>query len=330
MTDTNRTTPSLAKQLLGSPRMWQMLSAGRGALVRVLPPVLRRMLYRAVDAVPPLARVRNAHRLRYRMRTTLGYEPDFRHPRTFNERVACKILYDRNPLIPLTIDKVAVREYVAAKVGPEILIPLLGVWDQAADVPWDELPDRFALKGCHGWQMNLLVHDKARTDRDATLRLAERWLSENHYEATGEWGYRHVRPRLLAEALLTGDRPSGIPEDFKFFVFHGKPYVFEVHFDRGTDSHSVVFYDAADLRPLPSFGGYWCGELPGPLPPATRDLVGIAARLGADFDFVRVDLYLAEERAWFGELTHYPASACDQFASLEQDRLLGDMWAGKA
>lgn len=304
--------------------------AAFGILRRATPPALLRGAHQVADLVPPLRRLRQARRLRHRMQAALGYMPDLNRPQTFNERVAHKILHDRNPLIPLTTDKVAVRDYVAARVGPDLLLPQFGVWDRAADIPWEELPDRFALKASHGWQMNLLVRDKAATNRGEALRTADRWLQESHFEHTGEWGYQGIRPRLLAEMLIEGERPSSVPEDFKFYVFRGQPRLLEVHVDRGTTDYGFLFYAPDDLRQLPSFGGSWQGDSPYRLPPATRELVDIAARLGADFEFVRVDLYMAAGRAWFGELTHYPASACVRVAGIEQDRLLGDIWAGKA
>ncbi len=281
------------------------------------------------DAFPPLARLRQARRLRHQIRSVFGYEPNLHHPRTFNERVAHKILYDRDPLIPLTTDKVAVRDYVAAKAGTEILLPQFGVWDRAEDIPWDALPNSFALKGSHGWQMNLLVHDKSALDRAAATRQATRWLSESHFDRCGEWGYRGIRPRLLAEQLLVGDRPSRIPEDFKIFVFGGQPRLLEVHFDRGTDDYGFLIYDARELCPLPSMGGTWRGAAPYVLPPEAPELADVAARLGADFEFVRVDLYLSQGKVWFGELTHYPANACARYAGFEQDLFVGDIWAGK-
>ncbi len=57
--------------------------------------------------------------------------------------------------------------------------------------------------------------------------------------------------------------------------------------------------------------------------------VGVAPRLGTDFDFVRVDLYLSQGKLWFGELTHYPANACARYAGFEQDLLVDHIWAGK-
>jgi hypothetical protein len=67
---------------------------------------------------------------------------------------------------------------------------------------------------------------------------------------------------------------------------------------------------------------------------AARDRIGArpvsqtvrSQTLGADFDFARIDLYLARGRAWFGEITHYEGSACVPFAQPEYDRIIGDMW----
>jgi hypothetical protein len=319
----------LRTQQLGSGNVPTDFNALLDGVRNTAPPVLVRGLQRIADAVPPLARLRQARRLRHQIRSMLGYEPNLRNPRTFNERVAHKILYDRDPLIPLTTDKVAVRDYVAARVGKELLLPQFGVWDRAEDIPWDVLPDSFALKGSHGWQMNLLVHDKSALDLVAATRQAARWLSESHFERTGEWGYRDIRPRLFAEQLLVSDRHSRVPEDFKIFVFNGQPRLLEVHFDRGTDDYGFLIYDARELRPLPSLGGTWRGAAPHVLPPEAPDLVEVAARLGADFEFVRADLYLSKGKVWFGELTHYPANACARYAGFEQDLLVGDIWAGK-
>jgi hypothetical protein len=282
--------------------------------------------HRLAPTLPPLERAMIAHQLRRRMRAELGYDPDLRHPRTFNERVAHRMLHDHDPRIPVTTDKLSARDYVAARLGPELLVPLYGAWDRAADVPWDALPDRFALKASHGWQMNLLVRDKAAVDRARALREADAWLHRSHYEQTGEWGYRDLRPRLLAEALLEGDR-GGPPEDFKFYVFGGQPRLLEVHLGRGTADYGFLFFDPHDLRPLPEVGGTWHGAAPYTPPQAARALAPLAARLGADFAFARVDLYLVGGRPWFGELTHYPASGCIRVASVEQDLWLGKLWA---
>jgi hypothetical protein len=283
---------------------------------------LRRVLLRVVQAVPPLRRLWEARRLRRRMRAALGYDPDLRRPQTFNEKVAWRILYDRNPLIALTTDKLAVRRYVAAKVSPDILVPLLGTWDRAEDIDWNALPSRFVLKASHGWSMNLLVHDKAAIDRESALATAAGWLRHSHAAATGEWGYRNIQPRLLAETMLL-DEFGEIPADLKFYVFNGRMQLLRVHTGR-FDNHRITFFDRA-MQPLPVNQIYAADPdwLP---PPEINEAAGLAERLGADFDFARVDLYVARGRIWFGEITHYDGNATVAYVPRSYDRIIGDMW----
>jgi hypothetical protein len=296
--------------------------AGSGLTAGRLPGLLRQVAERVASASPKADHLLRSRRLRYRMRTALGYDPDFRSPRTFNEKLAWRMLFDRNPLFPLTMDKIAVRDYVAAKVGPELLIPLLGTWSRAADVSWADLPQRFVLKASHGWNMNLLVADKDAIDETAALKTADAWLRDNHFSETHEWGYRDIPPRLLAEEMLL-DLHGDIPADFKFYVFGGRARLLRVHTGRFGDHRTNFFGE--DLQPLP-IAQIFPANPTYVLPPEARDMARIAERLGADFDFARIDLYLTRGRAWFGEITHYEGSACVPFNDPEHDRIIGDMW----
>lgn len=272
-------------------------------------------------------RLRKARHLRRMMRDALGYEPNLRRPRTFNERMAWKILHDRNPLIPLTLDKVAVRDWVAERIGTETLVPLLGVWDRAADIPWDDLPARFVLKTNHGSGYNILVPDKAAVCRGSVARQLDAWLAENYYDRTGEWGYRDIRPRILAEEFLAGV-DGGVPEDYKLYVFGGRPRLLQVHLGRFTEQRREFFYDPVSLRPI-GLGRLKHADHPdyaGP-PADARVLHDLAARLGAGFDAVRIDFYLVDGEPRFSEVTHYSGGCGVPLGSPEHDRIIGDMWA---
>jgi hypothetical protein len=302
---------------------------GAHALPASLRRAARHMLRGTIDALPPLARLRDERLLRRRMREALGYEPDLRNPRTHNERLGHKILFDRDPRLVVTSDKIAVRDFVAERIGAEHLIPLVGTYDHATAIDWDALPARFVLKANHGSGTNLVVRDKSSVDRAAALRDAERWLAENHYAWTQEWAYSRIRPRLLIEEMLQG--PDGdVPEDYKIYVFGGHPRLFEVHQDRFRPGYRYIHLDARTLRPVPFA---WGDEIAPPAeratyrpPPETPRLLEIASRLGAGFDHVRVDLFLAAGRIWFGELTHYTSNACAPFDPPRYDRILGDLW----
>ncbi len=134
---------------------------------------LRPLLHAAADRIPWLDRLRSERHLRNYMRDALGYEPDLRHPCTFNERIARKILDDRDPLIPLTLDKVRVRDWIAGRIGAGYLVPLLGVWRGQATSRGTTCPPASAPKTNHGCGYNIIVADKPRHDRAAALRQLE-------------------------------------------------------------------------------------------------------------------------------------------------------------
>ena len=52
-------------------------------------------------------------------RYALGCEPDFEHPRNFNEKLNWMKLHDRNPLYTTMADKYAVKQFVSERLGPE-------------------------------------------------------------------------------------------------------------------------------------------------------------------------------------------------------------------
>ena len=51
-----------------------------------------------------------------------------------------------------------------------------------------------------------------------------------------------------------------------------------------------------------------------------------AERLGAEFDFVRVDFYEIDGQPFFGEMTFYPDSGLGTFTPTAFDLTLGALW----
>lgn len=61
-------------------------------------------------------------------RREMGYSLNISNPQAFNEKIQWLKLYDRKPEYTTMVDKYAVKEYVASKIGGQYLIPTLGVW----------------------------------------------------------------------------------------------------------------------------------------------------------------------------------------------------------
>ena len=51
-----------------------------------------------------------------RHKEIFGYKADFKHPKTFNEKIIHRMLYDRNPIYTALADKLKARIYIAHKL----------------------------------------------------------------------------------------------------------------------------------------------------------------------------------------------------------------------
>ncbi|WP_431690002.1 hypothetical protein [Helicobacter himalayensis] len=51
-----------------------------------------------------------------RHQNIFGYTPDFKNPKTFNEKIIHRMLFDRNPIYTALADKLKARIYIATKL----------------------------------------------------------------------------------------------------------------------------------------------------------------------------------------------------------------------
>jgi hypothetical protein len=248
-----------------------------------------------------------------------GRHPDLATPAGFNEKILAKILGDRRPYLTLFADKLRVRDYVR-RVAPELRLPRLYWWsDRAESLPFEYLPNAFALKANHGSGWNILVEDKRAFSRAELVKQTRKWLRSDFTIVGREWAYRNVRRAVYAEELLRA--PGGdAPPDYKLFVFGGAVRFVQVDRDR-FKRHTQVLYD-----------GRWnliegtVAALPGaPMPPpaSLATMIAAAERLSAGVDFVRVDLYDVEGAAYFGELTSSPNKGLSPFRPPTLDARFG-------
>ena len=260
--------------------------------------------------------------LRKAFKTIAGYDLCLETPRTFNEKLQWLKLHDRNPLYCTLADKYAVKEYVGRIIGAEHIIPTLGVWERFEDIDFDALPHRFVLKCTHNSGGTVLVKDKRRMDRKAAGRTIRRSLGRNYFYYGREWPYKNIKPRIIAEKLLT-DGADDLP-DYKILCFHGEPKVILVCRGRfSADGMTEDFYDV-DLRHLPvkrpkcanPHRQIGCRE-------EVNEMLALAKRLSEGLPFVRVDFYAALHQVYFGELTLYPASGFERFIPDSFDREMG-------
>jgi len=251
---------------------------------------------------------------------TLHQELNLKHPRTFNEKVQWLKLYWRNPLMTRCADKYAVRDFVAARVGPEILKRLHGVYRRPEEIDLAALPDRFMLKVNHGSDQNIPCRNKAELDWAATAQQLRKFLRQRHYHNGREWSYKDIPPRILCEEYLLANPLM----DYNFFCFDGVPRVVEVISDRLGSPHASMFdldWNRLERQytlvpPLDPSAGK---------PPDFHRMVEYAAKLAKGFPFARVDFLHDGRRIYFGEITFYPRNGMNHFVPRSFDDFLGTM-----
>jgi hypothetical protein len=256
----------------------------------------------------------------------LGYLPNYRRPRTFNEKVTSWLRRARDPRLPQRADKLAVRDFVAA-AAPWVRLPeVYAAADDAAAFPFDRLPEVSVLKANHGWaQVEVL---RRPFDVDAARATGARWLAQRHGAPEWEWHFRAIPPRLYAERYL-GDAAGAPPLDFKVLVFNGRATFVQVFLGRAGRLRRVVF--DRDWRAVPVHRPVVPGgaadvvpaHLHPPRPACLDALLRAAEALAEDLPFVRADFYVVGDEPYFGELTFFPAAGYLAFASVDDDRAWG-------
>lgn len=241
-------------------------------------------------------------------------------PATFNEKIHWMMLHYRIPEMPRLADKYEVRSHVAARVGEWVLNDLYGVWENPADVDFQQLPDSFVLKVTSGSGQNILCRDKSLLNVEQARSQLRDWMRQNEYWVGREWAYKNIKPRIICERFLTDDR-GHIPCDYKLFCFHGEPSFVQVDTDRFTN-HSRDLFDL-QWKLLPFNYSYPPSSIQIPKPKHLETMVSLARALSEGFPFVRVDFYSTQERVVFGEMTWYPEGGLGRFDPEEYDLEIG-------
>jgi hypothetical protein len=295
----------MPKQKLAEPPA-QLYDALKRAAKVVLPDIV-------LDTVTVSRLYRSAH----------GRLPNILFPTRFTEKVVCRSLFDRRPILKTFADKYAVRSFVESVLGKDVLPELYWVTQTPADIVFSGLPDRFVIKPTHGSGWVRIVRNKAEISIPEVIAECEGWLSQDFYMKSRERIYKGAPRRIMIEELVD-DGSKGSPTDYKMFVFHGRVRLIQVirgrfaeigvyHFDRDWNVLAFNF----DYDPFP-------GSVPPP--PHLQEMIAAAETLGRDMDFVRADFYDTSHKFYFGELTCTPSAGLERFVPDSFDEYFGALW----
>lgn len=251
-----------------------------------------------------------------------GRNLDLDNPQTYNEKLQWLKIHDHNPEYTVMVDKYAVKEYVAKRIGEQYIIPTLGVWERFEDIDFDKLPDQFVLKCTHDSGGLIICKDKAKLDLSKAKAKIEKCLKRNYFYYGREWPYKDVKPRVIAEQYMIDKSEADKPlNDYKIYTFAGKAKMIMINTDRGIATKADYF--DRDYNYLDFIWGYPHSDNKPNKPQNFEKMIELAELLAKGTSELRVDFYDVDGKIYFGELTFFDGSGFDPIVPIEWDYKIG-------
>ena len=262
--------------------------------------------------------------LRIMYRLQLGKRLDLVNPETYNDKLQWLKLYYHRQDLTMMADKVAVKQYVADKIGEEYVAPLLGVWNKVNEIDWDSLPEKFVLKTNHdGGNFGVVIcRDKTQFNKTRAKNRMKASLHRNTFLLGREWPYKNIPRKVFAEQLIENASDSDLP-DYKFFCFDGKVKLMYIASERLSKTGVKIDYFDEEFNHLNLRQSHPNSSTVPPKPLHFDLMKRLAETLSQGLPHVRVDFFEANGKVFFSEFTFFTFGGWAAFHPKEYDYLLG-------
>lgn len=250
-------------------------------------------------------------------------EINWENPVTYNEKINWEKLNVKDERRKRLADKLVVRDWIREQIGEQYLTRLYGVWDDADDIDFADLPEAFALKLNNGSGRNIIVKDKSRIDQEKIREQLNKWKNRKFGYMTLELHYLDIIPKIICEEYLEGMAESVY--DYNIYCFHGEPeYIWCIKGSHRPECQASFY--TKDWEMMPFSYGYPKDNILAPKPEKLDEMLELSRKLCKDFKHVRVDWYnLPDGRVLFGEMTFATWAGLRRWEPEEYDTVFGNM-----
>lgn len=261
-----------------------------------------------------------------------GHRIDWNAPRDINEKIQWLMCFSDTTEWTRLSDKYLVREYVKARGLGSILTKQYGVWNDARNIDFDLLPNKFVLKCNHDSGSTVILDKTQDIDFEGIVHYLNNRLKQKFGYVNCEPHYNTIKPLVIAEEFIESkDEETAFSTsliDYKVWCFNGTPHSIWTCYSRNEGHTFVNEYDLMwNLHEECSVFNNHYRNGKGLVPkPRTLDQMRDAARvLSEGFPEVRVDFYEADGRLIFGEMTFSSLGGRMDFYTEDYLKQLGDM-----
>ena len=257
-----------------------------------------------------------------------GYVPDWNHPKDLNEKICKEIIDGDMDRWTELADKVLVRDFVVEKGYGDNLSDLYGVWNDAKDIDFSSLPEKFVIKCNHDSGSSKIIDKKKGFNKGEAVRFLDSHLYKTYGVGSCEPHYFDIEKKVMAEEFLQDVNDfSKTPVDYKFWCFDGEVASCMVCYDRVGGGHATFdLYDVDTWKPMRQYltAKNTAHYKDVPRPETLEYMAKMASDLSKGFKHVRVDLYNTSRGVIFGEMTF--TSMCGRifYFTDEYLKILGD------
>lgn len=225
---------------------------------------------------------------------------------TYEDKIKWLCLFGCTELKSQCADKIKVKEYVKNKIGKDISVPILKIYNNIKEFNIKELPDKFVLKCNHGSGYNFIVKDKNTSDINKIKSTMDLFQKSDYSMVSGELHYHWIKPLIFVEPYL-----SDIMYDYRFYCFNGKPVFMDIVY-RGKKPKIYNTYDL-NFEPIYNMRREKSDYSMVEKPKLFSTMLEYAKILCTDFELVRVDFFYIDDNIYHAELTFTPTAGTAHF-----------------
>lgn len=234
-------------------------------------------------------------------KSRFGRNIDILNPVTYNEKLHRLNLVEQYEQFTEYTDKIIAKDIVTNTIGNEYIIPTIGIYNTANDVPFGPLLakyGKFVVKCNHDSGSTHIITKS--TNIANTIKSLNESLKKNYFLVHGESNYKNIVPKIMVEPFLDCGKL-----DYKFFCFDGEPKFFFIVSDRFSNSPTKFDYYNIDFTKIPVTWGNPNSNIKYTKPENYDKMLDICRTLSKPFKHVRIDLYNNNGKILFGEYTFY-------------------------
>lgn len=257
--------------------------------------------------------------------------PNLNNPKTFNEKVLRRIIYDKKNIYSFYADKYEVRKYIEEKLGADYLVPLIAVYDHAENLNYLSSWKNIVIKPNHGAGMvKIIDHELSLEGKQEIIKNAQQWLEFDFGSYTGEWHYSSIKPKLLVEEKITALGES--LRDYKFHRFTQPDgsfkQILQIIAERSEDGFETSFFDLNDLNIIIHSPFGYEVKLSDYEKDKIKKIEKLNTMICSEIDYVRLDWYITSKSIYFGEITLTPGAGLSPNFDGDFGLKLGQLWSG--